>query len=108
MVVGIDKSEQEILKAEARVPACTFVTCDILRPKEEWLPAVDSMLQSIMDGQQGRPPDFCPTVVAIDINGNRELQAVLSCLQVAMDVWRPRLILVKSRSLFHGIGRNVK
>jgi hypothetical protein len=107
VVLGIDKSEQEILKAEARVPDCSFVTCDILRPTEEWLPVVDTIQQSKMEGEQGRP-SFCPTVVAIDINGNRELQAVLSCLQVAMDVWRPRLILVKSRSLYHGIGRNVK
>jgi hypothetical protein len=107
LVVGLDKSEQEILKAKASVPDCTFATCDILRSTEEWLPMVDKIPQSKMDGEQGRS-GFCPTVVAIDINGNRELQAVLSCLQVAMDVWRPRLILVKSRSLYHGIGRNVK
>jgi hypothetical protein len=43
----------------------------------------------------------CPTIVAIDINGNRELPAVLACLQKVSSLWKPRLILVKSRAL-HG------
>jgi hypothetical protein len=41
----------------------------------------------------------CPTIVAIDINGNRELPAVLACVQKVSRLWKPRLILVKSRAL---------
>ena len=35
----------------------------------------------------------------MDINGNRELPAVLQCLQLIMDQIQPRLIIVKSREL---------
>lgn len=49
-----------------------------------------------------------PTVVAIDINGNREIPAVLKCIDNIMnpgndgdDNWElPRLIIVKSRLLY--------
>lgn len=44
-----------------------------------------------------------PSVIAIDINGNRELEGVLECLQVVMnEKWlrRPRMIIVKSRFLY--------
>lgn len=39
-------------------------------------------------------------VVAIDINGNRELQAVQKCIQIVIQEWKPRLIFVKSRALY--------
>ena len=39
-------------------------------------------------------------VVAIDINGNRELEAVRQCLQLVIQEWKPRLIIVKSRALY--------
>ena len=44
-----------------------------------------------------------PSVVAIDINGNRDVDGVLECLQVFMNeewVRQPRLIVVKSRFLY--------
>mmetsp|Transcript_10046 Transcript_10046/g.13275 ORF Transcript_10046/g.13275 Transcript_10046/m.13275 type:complete len:352 (+) Transcript_10046:37-1092(+) len=46
---------------------------------------------------------FSPLVVAIDINGNRELEAVQSCVARVKALWRPRLIIVKSRALYHKI-----
>jgi hypothetical protein len=37
--------------------------------------------------------------VAIDINGNRELPAVLKCIDIMLD-FSPRLVIVKSRELY--------
>ena len=39
-------------------------------------------------------------VVGVDINGNRELEAVRECLGRVLEWWRPRLVVVKSRALF--------
>jgi hypothetical protein len=39
-------------------------------------------------------------VVAIDINGNRALEAVEACLERVLKLWNPRLVVVKSRSLY--------
>lgn len=57
-----------------------------------------------------------PTVVAIDINGNREIPAVVRCVENVMTAdepsgdakpWElPRLILVKSRHLHEAIRTN--
>ncbi len=44
-----------------------------------------------------------PSVICIDVNGNREIEGVLECLIMAMDErWRrqPRMIIVKSRFLY--------
>eukprot|EP00956_Cyclotella_meneghiniana_P034255 scaffold102865_cov64-Cyclotella_meneghiniana.AAC.1 len=44
-----------------------------------------------------------PSVIAIDINGNRDVDGVLECLQIVMSenwVRQPRLIVVKSRFLY--------
>ena len=44
-----------------------------------------------------------PSVIAIDVNGNREIEGVLQCLQMVMnEKWarQPRLIVVKSRFLY--------
>jgi hypothetical protein len=89
-VLGIDKSAQSVRIANGKYPgvcAMQFVVFDILE-------AVNWPL-SLLEVQ--------PTVVAIDINGNRELHPVLHCLQIVMDRWQPRLILVKSRSLYYGL-----
>ena len=39
-------------------------------------------------------------VVAIDINGNRELQDVKQCIQLVIQEWKPRLIIVKSTAVY--------
>jgi hypothetical protein len=54
-----------------------------------------------------------PCVVAIDINGNREIPAVLQCIRYVMNPgkdgdlsWKlPQLIIVKSRLLYHELKR---
>jgi hypothetical protein len=82
-IMGIDKSEESIQVARMRLPTCKFFCCDVL------------VIWPI------ELTEFQPTVVGIDINGNRELDAVLECLQVVMTHWTPRLIFVKSRALYH-------
>jgi len=88
-VVGLDKSESPIATARERYPNCQFHTVDIL----------SSSNFTTFTNLLAAPPD----VVALDVNGNRELEAVLQCLEVVLRQWQPRLVLVKSRALFHCI-----
>jgi hypothetical protein len=87
-IVGIDKSEESTHIARMRLPTCDLFCYDILM---QW-PIELTEIQ--------------PAVVGIDINGNRELDAVLECLQVVMTHWTPRLIFVKSRALYHELNED--
>jgi hypothetical protein len=42
-----------------------------------------------------------PTVVAMDINGTREVETVQQCLQNVLDAWQPRLVIIKSRQWYN-------
>jgi hypothetical protein len=78
--LGVDKSEESIGIARERYPNRDFLLGDVFED-------LDFTPQH-------------PLVVAIDINGNRELPAVLKCVQLALDSWSPRLVVVKSRELY--------
>jgi len=78
--IGIDKSEESIGIAKERYPSRDFLLADVFEN-------FDTSAHK-------------PTVIAIDINGNRALPAVIDCIQLAMDAWSPRLIVVKSRELY--------
>jgi hypothetical protein len=78
--LGVDKSEESIRIARERYPKHDFLLGDVFE-------ALDVSPQQ-------------PLVVAIDINGNRQLPAVLKCIQLALDKWSPRLLVVKSRELY--------
>jgi hypothetical protein len=80
-VWGMDKSVESIAFARQNYPALPFYCFDVLVPTEDW------------------PAEIQPEVVAIDINGNRELPAVQQCIQVVLERYHPRLIIVKSRAL---------
>jgi hypothetical protein len=95
--VGIDKSATCIDEARKRYPECEFVQADIFA-------AEDNCSKS--DGFCWRA--FAPTVVAIDINGTRELEAVLSSIDLVIRHWQPRLVLVKSRALYHAVQKITK
>lgn len=82
--LGIDKSEESIQIAKTRYPEQRFLLRDVFE---------DDLRAEI------NPDDMAPLVVSIDINGNRELPAVLKCIQFVLDSWSPRLIMVKSREL---------
>ena len=77
--LGIDKSEESIKIAKGKYPDQKF------------------LLGDVFEGLEISPKN--PLVVSIDINGNRQLPAVLKCIQIALDLWSPRLIMVKSREL---------
>lgn len=79
--LGLDKSEESIRIARERYPNRNFLLGDVFGDD------LDINLES-------------PSVIAIDINGNRLLPAVLDCIQLAVDRWSPRLIIVKSRELY--------
>jgi hypothetical protein len=88
-VVGIDKSVVSIREAKERYP-------DLCKSFFVWDVLAEPVKPAEMLISHSQPPD----VVAMDINGNRELLAVLECLQAVWKLWRPRLIIVKSRSLY--------
>jgi len=79
--LGVDKSEASIRIAKERYPDREFLLGDIF----------DGCLDIIPEQ---------PLIVSIDINGNRMLPAVLKCLQLVLDAWSPRLVIVKSRELY--------
>lgn len=85
--LGIDKSETSIQIARERYPNRDFLLGDIFEDD------LDIALEN-------------PSVVAIDINGNRMLPAVLDCIQLAVDRWSPRLVIVKSRELYAYMQKN--
>ena len=106
--LGIDKSSVSIGIAKKNFPEDRFLEVDVLEnTKEE--------MKHILVEYKLRPSASAPVlaskstsesdvegglVVAIDINGNRELAAVEQCLQRVLELWKPRLVIVKSRSLY--------
>jgi hypothetical protein len=80
--VGIDKSQESIQGAKERYPDQTYVLADVF------------------DEEHFNTEHYNPTVVAIDINGNRLLPAVLKCIELTVNAWAPRLLIVKSRELY--------
>ena len=86
-VMGLDKSDTSIATARQRYPRCRFLAADVLEPSSSFSLIMEQLVP--------------PSVVAVDINGNREREAVLQCLEAVLAHWQPRLILVKSRALYH-------
>ena len=102
--LGIDKSEESIRIARERYPHQKFLLRDVFEEDN------DDVLQGLrQDGDDNIGLDHGENglvrnlVVAIDINGNRELPAVLRCIQLVLDSWSPRMIMVKSRALHAGM-----
>ena len=94
-ILGIDKSKESIEIARSRHPGIDFHLCDVLKTG---IPEIVSK----------------PVVVAVDINGNRELEAVQDCLAVVLESVQPEVVVVKSRALYNQLTgqpelpRNVK
>ena len=89
--LGIDKSPTSLAIAKSNFPDLALEEIDVLTESKERLMKVLERYQMT---------DQKKLIVAIDINGNRELEAVIECLQRVLDTWQPRLVIVKSRSLF--------
>ena len=93
-VLGIDKSKESIDIANERFPKCKFALGNILIPEE--MSSVRTLCEQSLMGS-------APSVICIDVNGNREIDGVLECLSMVMnEKWEksPRLIIVKSRFLY--------
>jgi hypothetical protein len=117
MVLGIDKSSFSIQIAQEKLvasPNLHFVMFDIFQRKEIDDPiAVDcegngfvrDILHRLQRSNVTEPPSLerGALVVAVDINGNRDLDPVLQCIHILMQRLAPRLIIVKSRSLHNAI-----
>ena len=114
IVLGIDKSSFSIQVAQTKYatsPNLHFVTFDILQSKEEVDSIVtekNTIIHNILHQLRRRDPTDPPSehramVVAVDINGNRDLDPVLQCIQILMERLTPRLIIVKSRSLHNAL-----
>jgi hypothetical protein len=77
-----------------RYPDCKFALGNVLMPEE--MISIRYLCEESLAGR-------APSVIAIDINGNREIEGVLECLKVVMNekwIRQPRLIIVKSRFLY--------
>mmetsp|Transcript_1721 Transcript_1721/g.2469 ORF Transcript_1721/g.2469 Transcript_1721/m.2469 type:complete len:294 (-) Transcript_1721:70-951(-) len=89
--LGIDKSPSSLEIARKNFPALDLEEVDFLTESRE----------SLMNILERYGMNDCnKLIVGIDINGNRELDAVVECLQRVLDFWHPRLVIVKSRALF--------
>eukprot|EP00943_MAST-04B_sp_MAST-4B-sp1_P000701 g701.t1 len=52
-------------------------------------------------GKYAKQLEHNPTLIFVDINGNRELQAVVKALNIVYERYTPRLVVVKSSSFFN-------
>ncbi len=89
--LGIDKSSSSLEVARKNFPTLDLEEVDFLTESRENLM---NMLERY------KMNDCNKLIVGIDINGNRQLDAVVQCLQRVLDIWQPRLVVVKSRALF--------
>ena len=85
LIWGVDKSTESISIARRRYPAIPFFECDVLES------AKSSWPEELQEAE--------PAVIAVDINGNRELEAVCIEINSNHSSYQPRLIIVKSREL---------
>ena len=67
---------------------------------------IKNILHNIL-GKYSKQLQHNPTIIYIDINGNRELQAVVKALNVVYERFQPRLVVIKSSSFFNYLYDNV-
>jgi hypothetical protein len=97
--LGVDKSKDSIDIANERYPNTKFVLGDVLVPND--ITSIRTLCEQCLVGS-------APSILCIDINGNREIEGVLACLSVVMNeswVRMPRMIIVKSRFLYWDMKR---
>mmetsp|Transcript_19854 Transcript_19854/g.28288 ORF Transcript_19854/g.28288 Transcript_19854/m.28288 type:complete len:393 (-) Transcript_19854:533-1711(-) len=92
--VGVDRSIESIDIANQRYPKCKFVLANVMSKDE--MTTLRTTCESTLQGE-------APSIICVDINGNREIDGVLRCVQMLMnEKWKrqPRMIIVKSRLLY--------
>ena len=84
----------------SRYPKCKFALGDVLIPNE--MSGIRTLCETSLIGS-------APSIICIDVNGNREIEGVLDCLSSVMnEKWKrlPRMIIVKSRYLYWELKKN--
>ena len=94
---GIDKSPTSLEVAKNNFPNDTYIEADVLIEGEAFY---NKMLDDF------GVKNHMNFVVGIDINGNREIDAVRECLKRVLHWWSPRLVVVKARSLYQVLVEN--
>eukprot|EP00581_Thalassiosira_minuscula_P030174 CAMPEP_0183758446 /NCGR_PEP_ID=MMETSP0739-20130205/6432_1 /TAXON_ID=385413 /ORGANISM="Thalassiosira miniscula, Strain CCMP1093" /LENGTH=476 /DNA_ID=CAMNT_0025996061 /DNA_START=1 /DNA_END=1431 /DNA_ORIENTATION=+ len=92
--LGVDRSKESIDIANERYPKCKFALVNVLEPTEM------SSLRTLCEQSLVHS---APSIICIDVNGNREIDGVLKCVEMVMnEMWKrqPRMIIVKSRFLY--------
>ncbi len=92
--VGVDRSIESIDIANERYPKCKFLLANVMSKDE--MATLRNTCESTLQGE-------APSIICVDINGNREIEGVLRCVQMLMnEKWKrqPRMIIVKSRFLY--------
>lgn len=92
--IGVDRSIESISIANERYPKCKFLLTNVLVPEE--MATLRTTCEASLQGA-------APSIICVDINGNREIDGVLKCVQMIMnEKWKrqPRMIIVKSRFLY--------
>mmetsp|Transcript_4316 Transcript_4316/g.6766 ORF Transcript_4316/g.6766 Transcript_4316/m.6766 type:complete len:198 (-) Transcript_4316:115-708(-) len=91
--LGVDKSRESIKLAKERYPKCLFSLGNILFGG---MTSIRTLCEKSLVGS-------APSIICIDVNGNRDIDGVLKCLEMVMnEPWKrqPRMIIVKSRFLY--------
>ena len=82
-----------------RFPKCKFALGDVLLPNDM------SYIRTLCEQLMARS---APSIICIDVNGNREIDGVIACLKMVVnEAWKqqPRMIIVKSRFLYWEVKR---
>lgn len=95
--LGIDKSEVSLEQLRGKYSTCPILQMDLL---EEDVSVIQNLLMEKKMDAKSLEQQGGKLVVAIDINGNREIEGVVECLDRVLTCWSPKLVIVKSRSLY--------
>ena len=98
-VLGVDTSKEALEAAKVRNPDVEFLHCDVLATPNT---LTNKLVELLAKKAELDIP--CELVVYVDIGGNRELEALAALLPwVASLRKQPRLIVVKSQSLYNNV-----
>ena len=116
-LVGFDISQKMIAEAESKMKSgCTgkghghvqfHVIDPFTNPKQALLLATGKESSSVAEGntntEEGKDKPLRPSVVFIDIGGNRDLNSVIQMLAWVRQCFSPRLCIIKSEEMVESI-----
>ncbi len=109
-VLGVDTSKEALVAAKMRNAEVEFLHCDVLATPNTLTNKLDELLANKTAGGKTETETETETekprelVVYVDIGGNRELEALAALLPWVASLRKPpRLIVVKSQSLYNNV-----